>query len=342
MRLMIIGSDKVYAIENFYVKHLREDNIEVNHFCAQTYFYDYYQAGITNKLIYKIGLSSILKKINQLFKKEVEAFKPDIIWVFKGMEIFPESLIWASGLGIKLANYNPDNPFLFTGKGSGNKNVTDSIGLYDLHFTYNLSIKEKLEKESNAKTAYLPFGYEIANSVLEKCRQEKEVVKLCFLGNPDKQRATFIKALIGEGLEIDIYGNNWSRFCQHSRMKVYPAVYRDEYWKNLYRYRVQLNIMRIHNEHSHNMRTFEVPGVGGIELAPDNIEHRLFFEERKEIFLYKNISDCCEKIKEILTLNSSDAKAIRERALEKSVKAGYSYKDRTKQALEVLTQLLHG
>ena len=42
--------------------------------------------------------------------------------------------------------------------------------------------------------------------------------------------------------------------------------------------------MRIHNPDSHNMRSFEVPGVGGIMVAPDTKEHRIFFEVGKEIF----------------------------------------------------------
>ncbi|WP_315819859.1 hypothetical protein [Paraflavitalea speifideaquila] len=107
----------------------------------------------------------ITQKINQQFKQKVKAFKPDIIWVFKGMEILPSSLEWARKQSIKLINYNPDNPFIFTGKGSGNSNVTNSIGLYDLHFTYNFAIKKELEERFQSKVAYLPFGYELPSGI---------------------------------------------------------------------------------------------------------------------------------------------------------------------------------
>ena len=65
MKLLIAGSDKVYAIENFYVKYLRELGIEVFHFPSQSIFYDYYQKRLTNKLIFKAGLSSIITKIGK-------------------------------------------------------------------------------------------------------------------------------------------------------------------------------------------------------------------------------------------------------------------------------------
>jgi hypothetical protein len=75
------------------------------------------------------------------------------------MEIFPESLQWAKQKGIKLVSFNPDNPFIFTGKGSGNSNVTQSIPLYDLHFTYNHEIEQQLREKYRSKIAYLPFGF---------------------------------------------------------------------------------------------------------------------------------------------------------------------------------------
>ena len=338
---MIVGSDKVYAIENFYVRYLQELCVTVNHFCAQSYFYDYYQSNLLNKLIFKAGVSPILRNINILFKESVEAFKPDIIWVFKGMELFPGSLRWAAEQGIRLVNYNPDNPFLFTGKGSGNKNVTDSIGLYQLHFTYNLSIKKRLEKDYGVKTVFLPFGYDIDDDTLRVCRSEEEIVKMCFLGNPDPQRAALIMSIAEQGMPIDLYGNDWGKFVHHKDIRFFEPVYEVDFWKTLYRYRVQLNLMRIHNEDSHNMRTFEVPGIGAIQLAPDTPEHRMFFDEGKEIFLYKNIKECCEKAKSILALNSEKATAIRNNALRRSIDSGYSYRNRAQQAFTAMNDLMN-
>lgn len=340
MRLMIVGSDKVYAIENFYVKYLREAGVDVHHFCAQTFFYDYYQRNLFNKLLFKAGLSSIIDSINKRFKESVTTFKPNIIWVFKGMELSPDSLRWASDRGIVLVNYNPDNPFLFTGKGSGNQYVTDSIDLYRLHFTYNLEIKQKLEQRG-LQTSFLPFGYDIAEETLRACRKQDEVAGVCFLGNPDKQRAALLSEVAGEGVTIDVYGNNWNKFIQHDNVRVFQPVYGIEFWKVLYRYRVQLNFMRIHNEDSHNMRTFEVPGIGAIQLAPDTTEHRMFFAPDREIFLYSSAKGCSEQARFLLALSSEDAQALRQSALDKSCDAGYSYRDRALFSLEVMNKLLH-
>ena len=340
MRLFIVGSDKVYAIENFYVKYLRQLGVEVFHFPAQSYFYDYYQKNILNKLIFKADLSGILKKINLQFKQAVEGLLPDAIWIFKGMEIFPASLRWAKERNIKLVNYNGDNPFIFSGKGSGNENVTNSIRLYDLHLTYNTGVKKEMETISNIPTAILPFGFNIEEHLFEKCCQQDEVLKACFLGNPDQYRGKFLQQLAEKGIQLDVYGNDWTKFVQHPNIKVYPPVYGDDFWIILRKYRVQLNLMRPHNPDTHNMRSFEVPGVGGIQLAPVTPDHEKYFEPGKEIFLFRNMDDCVVQINKIMSFTKEQALAIRTNARYRSLQSGYRYQDRAAQALQLIKSII--
>lgn len=340
MKLLIIGSDKVFSIENFYFKYLNEFGVETKRFTAQAIFYDYYFSGsIINKILFKLGLSNIHQKINTQFKQVVSEFKPEIIWVFKGMELTPASLKWAKEQGVKLVSYNPDNPFIFTGKGSGNANITNSIGLYDFHFTYNLEIQKELQQKYRAKTSFLPFAYDMSQSLFDECATETEVVKACFLGNPDKVRAAFLESLAAKGVTIDVFGQDWSKFVSHKNITANAPVYGDELWKTLRKYRVQINLMRIHNEDSHNMRTFEVPGIGGIQVAPFTKEHNDFFEDGKEIFLYKNVDDCADTINHLLSLSVAQANELRVFAKQAVINKKHSYKDRAMQVLETLKTL---
>jgi spore maturation protein CgeB len=340
MRLLIIGSDKVFSIENFYFKYLKELGVDTKRFTAQAIFYDYYFSGnIINKILFKFGLSNIHQKINDQFKQIVNEFKPEIIWVFKGMEITPASLKWAKQQGIKLVNYNPDNPFIFTGKGSGNANITNSISLYDFHFTYNLEIQKELQEKYNAKTGFLPFAYDMSQNLFDECAKETEIVKACFLGNPDKVRASFLESLALMGVKMDVYGGDWDKFVNHPNIETHKPVLGNDLWKTLRKYRVQINLMRVHNEDSHNMRTFEVPGIGGIQVAPFTKEHNEFFEDGKEIFLYKSLDECVDKINYLLSLSSVQASELRVCTREAAINKKHSYKDRAMQVLETLNTL---
>ena len=163
--------------------------------------------------------------------------------------------------------------------------------------------------------------------------------KVCFLGNPDDQRADFLKGLAEQNIRIDIFGNSWKKFIQAKGVTLYPPVYGDELWMVLRRYRAQLNMMRIHNENSHNMRSFEVPGVGGIMVAPDTTEHRMFFKDGEEVFLYKDIEGCAAMMRQILSLSPGAAGQIRQAARKASLEHGYQYKNRAVFALETIKSI---
>jgi spore maturation protein CgeB len=340
MKLLLIGSDHIWSIEKVYQKYLSALQQEVSLFAAQNEFYEFYNRSILNKIAYRAGLSRVIPRINIRLRERISRIKPDAVLVFKGMEVLPETLEWMREQKIVLANYNPDNPFIFTGSGSGNKNVTAGIPLYDLHFTYNLQVKERLEREYGVRTAVLPFGFDIDPGLYESCREQEETAKVCFLGNPDADRAALLNNLLERGVRIDVYGHHWDKFIQHDNLRIPGAVYGDEFWKTLWRYRVQLNLMRIHNLQSHNMRTFEIPGIGAIELAPDTPEHRQFFTPDREIFLYRDAGECYDKIKQLLGLSPAAAALIRQAARTKSVEAGYSYRDRARQVVDCLQELL--
>jgi len=161
-------------------------------------------------------------------------------------------------------------------------------------------------------------------------------MKLCFLGNPDKDRVWFIERL-ADSLPIEVFGNDWDRKTTHPNIKCNGPVYQDGFWKTLYRYRVQLNLMRPHNPASHNMRSFEIPAVGAIGLYPDTPDHRDYWKEENIIFLYKSIVDCIASARHLLNLDKEEATKIRGRARAHSLK-GHSYAQRTRQALDIFTQ----
>jgi spore maturation protein CgeB len=339
MKLLIVGSDKIYAIENFYVKYLRQTGVDVFHFPAQSIFYDFYQKHAFNKLIYRAGLADILKRINKKFRKSVEEFTPDIIWMFKGMEIFPDSLEWARSKGIPLVNYNGDSPFIFSGKGSGNNNIRNSISLYDLFLTYNRDDKKKMEAKG-IQSEILPFGFDLREGLFEECEQIEEINRVCFLGNPDDYRGKFITDLAMLNVSIDVYGNKWKRYINHSNIRICEPVYGDDFWRTLRKYRIQLNLMRPHNLTTHNMRTFEAGGVGAIQLAPATEDHQLYFKEDEEIFLFNDVASCANKIAEIKGLSIQQANWIRRNARQRSLADGYTYERRSEQALSFLKRFM--
>lgn len=345
MRILILGSDEEWSIERYYMAYLREfKGVFVELYPLQNMFSEYYRRNLLNKVLYRAGLSDILQKINTLVLDRVRRYQPEIIWVFKGMELLPSTIEEIKEINPKVifVNYNPDNPFIFTGRGSGNANVRKAIDLYDHHFSYNLEVMDELGRRNQAEVSFLPFAHDLSiegyrRVVSATGREEK---KTCFVGNPDNERRDFLLALANKGVSIDIFGDNWKRFIDHENIKLFPAARNEAFWITLRRYRVQLNLLRIHNLNSHNMRTFEVPAVGGIQLAPDTKEHRMFFNLDKEIFLFSDVSSCVEKVNWLLNLKGCDADALRNRSRTSVDVEKHSYRARAGKVHEVFVQLI--
>jgi hypothetical protein len=295
-----------------------------------------------NNWMYRVFPYMVHRKLNRQLLHDVKRHHPHILWIFKGMEIWPRTLRKIKSMGIKLVNYNPDHPFRYGSRGSGNENVRKSIPVYDLHMTYSQRIEQELkQKFGELRTFYLPFGY--PRDVERMSFSEEEIMRICFVGHADHHRATIIRQISDAGEHIDLYGPNWRKYFTDTSINVqcFDPVYGDAYWKTLHQYRVQLNLFRDHNTGSHNMRTFEVPAVGGIMLANYSAEQTTFFEEGKEAFYFNTVPELIQKVRKILQLSADEARRIRNAARHRSLTSNYSYDQRGREVAQLFNSLLH-
>ncbi len=340
MKILLIGQDRHWALERVYRRHLSEW-CEVELVPVEDWFDDFYQSSLLRKVQVRLGLSDIYRQLGRRVLDAVDRFRPDVALVFKGMSVLPEVLEQIRARGIMLANYNPDHPFLFSSRGSGNENVSRSIGLYDLHLSYSRPVLERIRREYGIDTGWLPFGFELPEEDFSQIESQKEEMAVCFVGNPDPSREAMLTQVAAAGFPVVVHGHGWRpRLRGVEGVEVRDAVYGLDYWRTLRRYRVQLNIFRAHNVGSHNMRTFEVPAAGGIMLAPHSEDHRDFFAIGEEIFTWQDEGELLDKIASLLALSAEEAGSVRTAARRRCLEGGYSYRHRAKQLLESLTCLV--
>ena len=341
MKVLIVGSNKSWAIERYYLKYLKDFGAEIFHYPSADIVFDYHSKNLFNKILFKSKIRTGYQEVNEGLIKMAAAVKPDIIWVFKGMEIYPQTLRLLRSKGHKLANYNPDHPFIIISSGSGNKNVTDSVGLYDLHFCYGNSLRKEIEERFQLPTVFLPFAYDESDVSYTPPGQIVEIPRLCFQGNPDAYRAGILNMLVRSKIPVDVYGFGWEKtdLMKSSEMNVFPIASRPDFWRKNQEYALQLNLFREYNFGSHNMRTFEIPVVGGIQLTTYSEEQAGFFEEGKEIFFFHDPAELVQKAKAILSMPAEQARRIRENARARSLASGYSFADRAKTVFKAFQQL---
>jgi hypothetical protein len=294
--------------------------------------------GGTARILRRLRPQLAWKRANERLTETVTRIAPDVVWIFKGMEVYPGTLRRLRAQGLTLVNYNADHPFLFFSRGSGNINVKRAIPEYDLHLTYSRRIARELtERYPSMRIAVVPFGHEVGDEMYARIATEEEIERACFLGNPDEHRAKGVMRLFEAGIPVDVFGFRWDRFLSPSRLlRINGQAVGEDLLRTLRRYRMQLNFFRPHNKDSHNMRTFEVPACGGIMLAEDSVEHRTFFESGREAFFFSSPDEMIGLARHLLVMPRGEADAVRAAARRRSVEGGYSYRHRAEAAFAAI------
>jgi spore maturation protein CgeB len=301
------------------------------------------------RLIYRFFPILVIRRMDKNFVEQVINFRPTIVLIFKGMEISKWSLERVKAMDVKLVNFNFDHPFNHFSRGTGNRFVREAIPFYDLHISYSTFIAADLQEKFRVRTASIPFGFHLSEEQYDSVLAENrpEINKLCFVGNPDEIRIRAIRKLLANECAIDLYGFGWEKFFEpHDFLTIHQprkpnSFWADpvEFWKVLRQYRVQLNFFRPHNEGSHNLRSFEVPAVGGILLTPASVEQQQFFTVGEEIFFYRDDQSLIEQARWLMRQDPHRIGSVRNSARNRSISMDYSYKRRTADLLTALNNL---
>ena len=82
MRILLVGSNYSWSIENYFIKYFSEMGLKIELFPAQTQFYNYYYSSLINKIKFRLGLSRIINNINKELLVHINSFQPKIIFIF--------------------------------------------------------------------------------------------------------------------------------------------------------------------------------------------------------------------------------------------------------------------
>lgn len=339
--ILIAGTFGPGAIENFYEKGFEKCGVTVTRFEIAAPYYDAIYKNIFNRLINKLSPAIFYKPVNEGILAFLDRKKFDVILVFKGMQLFPETIVQMKRHAALLVNYNCDHPFRFFSPGAGNSNVLNSIPHFDIHFSYSRHIVTQLERDYKKKAYCVPFGYD-SDSGYTLTASPAYAERFLFIGAYDEERAAYLEKLRAENL--DIYGDTKWNTRNHLRPYVKKAyrersLYGNDYVSAVHGASGIINLLRPQNivESSHNMRTFEVPGYGGLLISERTEEQETFFEDGKEAVFFEGPEELKDKMT-FLGRNKSITNKIKQAGYNRSVSCKYSYNERSKQLLDFLQQ----
>jgi spore maturation protein CgeB len=298
MKLLIIGQEfkKSYTglADSYYRAFTEIQTIETQIFDLSFNINNYLISKFSNRIDFINKY--FIDKVNEELLNKIRLFEPDIVLVIKGANLLPTSIEQIKNIlkSSIIACYNPDNPMNLENKGSTNKNIIESIPLYDVYFNFSNIILKNINK-LNKNVFYIPFAADTKIIYpIEKDCDEKYQCDISFIGDIDEERKNIINQIISfnKNFKLRVYGFN---IKTTQGIDKYNFVEGKEFLCALSFSKINLNILRLQNKQSHNMRTFEIPAAKGFMLHERSEEAMEFFIEGKEAEFFSNPEELNDK-----------------------------------------------
>lgn len=264
--------------------------------------------------------SQIIEKINSTYY--------DIVWIDKGVTIFPETLqyIKKNSPKILLISYSPDNMAL---RHNQSQQYLECIPLYDYIITNKSYILEDMRKLGAKDIRFVNNSYESTFHYPRTLTSEdyKEIGgDIGFVGAWEKERGESILYLAQHGLNVRVWGGGkWLKY-----KGMYPnliiedkGLYSENYSKSFQAFKISLCFLRKMNFDLQTTRTVEIPACGGFMMAERTSEHQAMFEEDKEASFFSSNEELLEKCKYYLS-HEEERKQIATAGLKRCQTSGYS------------------
>lgn len=324
----------------------------VEKFCWQ----DYTQKSIWGRVQYRYLLGPVIRKINEALIEKCNSLKPDVVFVYKGIYVWQQTIDQMKHYARLIVSYHPDNPFgnynadyakRYRIKGNMllSKIVTSektfyfhrlvanfikTIPFYDINFVPRISNIAEYQSVG-AKEVHLLLRYFIPElhcpiELTEDDRKRFEC-DVIFIGHfePD-HRTECLEALSEAGVRVRLFGTGWDYYVSSKFKKVFGSsirpLYGDEYVKALCASKIALCFLSKLNKDTSTIRCFEMPACGTLLLSERTDEMKELFEEDKEAVYFSDKEQLVQKV-QFLLKQPEKRKAIAAAGRERCLSSGY-------------------
>ena len=328
-RVLFAGNFEYEFREPAMAKALRSLGWEVEQFS----WWDYIPGSVWGKIQDKYLFGPAIRRINEALIEQCKSLIPDVVFIYKGIYVWPQTIAQIKHCARLVVSWNPDNPFgnydtyakryTITGNALLRKvavydkvfhfrrlwiNFVRSIPLYDICFVYR---RQNITKYQNvgAKQVYLLRSFYVPElhrpAQLTEGDRRRLGSDTVFIGHfePD-HRMECIEAMLEAGVHVRLFGTGWNRYLSGDLRKAFgPTIrplYGDDYVKALCASKIALCFMSKLNRNTYTRRIFEIPACGTLLLSERTDEMKELFEEDKEAVYFSDKEELVQKVQLLL------------------------------------------
>lgn len=340
-RILIIGPFNPGQLPASFARAFERLGYEVFRFDSDRAYFDAGR-GARNRILRRALRPLLWTRLNLSTIEISRCIRPALVLAIKGTYLHPETVRRIrADLRIPFANYYPDNPScgvpLNPRKPSTQRrDLLRVLREYTRVWIWERGMAERL-RAAGAEAAYLPFGVDpeifhpYPPATCSECGVRHQVV---FIGQHSDKRELHVNE--ARHHSVALWGSRWNRAAStfNGRHRIHRAAAFGADCATLYSgASVSLNIVDDLNMPGHNMRTFEIPGGGGVMLSTYTAEQAEFFPEDEAALYYRDPGEIDDKIERVLK-DRKWADTLRYRAT--TIAARHPYTDRVRSMVDEL------
>ena len=232
-----------------------------------------------------------IRRMNRKLLNLVNTEDFDLILVFKGEDLFPDTLRKIKEeSNVVTASWIADDPFAYP-------NIKNSLMYYDMNFVCDTGHLKALKNSGLKNAIYLPLYIvpEVSNKIQLSIRDKKKYeADIVFAGTWHLAREEVLGQLLDYDLKIR--GNGWHVNSRIPKRYLEPEVSFHELNKIYNSCKIVLNIHHPQSINGPNFRTFEAMGSSAFLLVERKKDISSMFVEAEELDLYEDVNELRCKI----------------------------------------------
>jgi len=342
MKILIVGDNLWDIYEKSFYKGFKELGYDVDIFG----YGDRFKNTIFHKIEKKFAIGIVTNKINQDLLNKVQDYKPDLIFFYRVLHIYPKTYKYLKqNFKTKLFCYNNDDPFAEYYPSYYWRHYKNSLKYMDWIFSYRWKNIEDYKNLGYDNVSLLRSYYlKEKNFYIDNILENKYKCDVIFLGHwEDDGRDEYIKLLFDNNIDIKLYGHSWqnSKYYEYfkEKLRYEITVVSEDYNLALNSSKIALVFLSKLNNDTYTRRCFEIPATKTMMISEytDDLAKNLF-EEDKEAVYFKSKEELLKKIKLYLK-DENKIKEVGKNGYNRLMKDGHEVKDRCEEIIKVYNEI---
>ncbi|MBK9104729.1 MAG: glycosyltransferase [Saprospiraceae bacterium] len=331
-RIIVITSESNYAVGNLFVKALKNLGHEVERFDLFKVLSRYEKGGWLGQKVNTFWpVEAWTRKANRELAVFIQRFRPDHILISGDNPVQIGALAFARSIlpNLKVTLFWPDTLVNLS------FSITQLSPVVDTLASYSSTAIDQFKLMGFRHCIWMPFAGDVAFLMDEsdKINPGLYTYDCSFVGGwrPERELALEKISTAMSDISLRIIGPLWSKNVRNKQLVKYiddTPRYGKEFGAFIRSSRINLNIIDDTNYPAANMRFFEIPAAGGLQLSSSCPEMESVFIEGEHIFYYHHPDAIVDKIRYILS-NPGIADRVRLQG-HQYVRDQHTYMDRMK------------